>query len=379
MASSRPAPSFLNPVASKTELDRFLTEAEFPSTWERLEGQVIKLVKAELTGVSLHRAESIAAGTGGVHRHLLAGVGAVRQVLRGEGFIIPDIVQEVRIAMWRTIRGESEGNVKGLRASVDAIRAWLRTTIHFITKRYVAKPAMLVFAAGSNDSEDESQLSTEPAYCLDLGQLTDRGRDLDRLSKCLTPKQLLVVRHLMAGYDYAEIAELLGISESYARVLFHRARRKIAKLFGTRDGPRNGRRGGARDFGSMKRRYGVVTDCNYWDLLTTILVYATIEPLDGRHSQWCRRTPAPARHVVRASQPKNPVLAIPVATNGQFNRVLGHRFAKCGTYTDAQALCTSRTSGLISNTCLSRRFPRSTQGGSCRSFIEASLLSSLIL
>lgn len=278
MASSRSLPSCLNPIPSSTVEDPFLTESDFTAVWTYFEPEAVKAVRAALSRVSLHRAEKAAAGREGAHRHLLAGVGAVRTALRGDTQFISDLVQEVRIAMWKAIRRNTSDPAKGIRASLHVVRAWLQRTTRYVTKSHTVRPATLLFASGPADADDEQTDGCGAEHICNLSPelLVDRGRLLDALAAELPPKHIHVVRGLFAGYSYTELAGQLGVTESYARGLFHRTKKRMLELLGARDGPRNGGDPEGDGIKSFEPQHALSDTRNRWILLTSSLFSATV-------------------------------------------------------------------------------------------------------
>lgn len=283
MASSRSVPKCLNPISSTTVEDPFLTEADFAEAWGYFEPNIPAWVRAALARVSLHLAERAAAGSDGAHHHLLAKVGTVRTALRADRQFVSDLVQEVRIAMWTAIRRNTSDPTAGLRGSLHVVRAWLRTTIRFIAKSHSVRPATLLFAAGpmTADDEHDDNCSVEPVCNLSPALLVERARLLDELSANLSDKHIHVVRGLFAGYSYAELADQLGVTESYTRGLFHRAKKKMVELLSARDGPQNGDVPEGDDIGSTQRQTTAHQNRNQLILLTSLLFRATISSQVG--------------------------------------------------------------------------------------------------
>ena len=291
MASSRSVPKCLNPISSTTVEDPFLTESDFTEAWGYFEPDIPAWVRAALARVSLHLAERAAAGSDGAHHHLLANVGTVRTALRADRQFVSDLVQEVRIAMWTAIRRNTSDPTAGLRGSLHVVRAWLRTTIRFIVKSHSVRPATLLFAAGpmAADDEHDDSCSAEPVCNLSPALLVERARLLDELSANLSDKHLHVVRGLFAGYSYAELADQLGVTESYTRGLFHRAKKKMVELLSARDGPQNGDVPEGDDIGSTQRQTTAHQNRNQLISLTSSLFRATIRTRSKTRTFGCHR------------------------------------------------------------------------------------------
>jgi len=155
--------------------------------------------------------------------------GLVRGVGRRHGLTdqeVDELVQAVRVRLWRA-RGSSEQIAAtpasyvyrtAMTAALDLIRARRGTREESIETLYAPGEERLTARGG-------------PAEDLEAGELAALvGQAVD----AVTPSRRPVLRMYLAGYDRAEIAQLLGWSEAKTRNLLYRGLADIRALLTAR-------------------------------------------------------------------------------------------------------------------------------------------------
>lgn len=124
-----------------------------------------------------------------------------------------DLVQEVRVRLWRALEVE---RIEALPASY-LYRTATSAALDLIRRRRTMRedslddvdPAGLRFAATAADPEQRAQLS-------------DLALSIERAIETIPESRRPVVRMYLAGYGSAEIGELMGWTEAKARNLLYR-------------------------------------------------------------------------------------------------------------------------------------------------------------
>jgi DNA-directed RNA polymerase specialized sigma24 family protein len=239
-------PAFLSTIASQTEQDRVLLPEEFLPVWYWLEPKVRMFVYCAAERVSLHAAERAASGQRSEHLRHLAGVCAVREALiapsRSE-----DFCQDVAEAFWKAL---SAGR---LRASVPFLWAWLRTTTNRIVASRGGREGMLLFAAGPQPANDNSDEGREPVAPPTTERespewLVTAREVLKRVALVLSPREQTFIDLWLGGLDHGSIAEKMGLTPGASRLLLHRTEGKLRRAFQENDG--------SAERGSIERKNG---------------------------------------------------------------------------------------------------------------------------
>lgn len=127
---------------------------------------------------------------------------------------VDQLVQEVRIRLWRTLREREK--IEQVSASY-VYRTATSAAVDLIRRRRAKGGTVTVSA------EEVPALSARrrelPEYGLERDEL---ARDLERALDSLADTRRAAVRMYLAGYDRHEIAELMGWSEAKARNLLYR-------------------------------------------------------------------------------------------------------------------------------------------------------------
>jgi RNA polymerase sigma factor (sigma-70 family) len=152
-----------------------------------------------------------------VDRHTRLMASAIRRVCgRRHRALIPDVEQELRLALWKRLGGGG----KEIRHPASYLYKMALTTALAIVRK---QP--LVVSPGDEDVGMER--FEEPASP-ELGLLpAERRRLLAELLDQLDRDEAEALRAYLAGFNHVEVAELFGWSESVAR---HRIYRSIERL-----------------------------------------------------------------------------------------------------------------------------------------------------
>ena len=126
-----------------------------------------------------------------------------------------DLFQEILLQVWRSLRtfqGRSVVATWSYRVALNTALSWRRTE-----RVRRNRPPIL-------DGFDPStvQAPEGPPAPSDL---------LQRLSSDLTPADRAVLLLFLDDVDYADMAEILGVSEGSLRVRLHRIRKRLAGLY----------------------------------------------------------------------------------------------------------------------------------------------------
>jgi RNA polymerase sigma factor (sigma-70 family) len=143
-----------------------------------------------------------------------------------QGQDLDEVLQEVRIRLWRVDASES-GKLDALKSSY-VYRAALSAAIDLLRRRRARREESL---------EDEGAVDRDPPLSFaapasaDADVLaSDAGRAIDAALSLVVASRRAVVRMYLAGYDRQEIAALLGWSEAKTRNLLYRGLDDLRQL-----------------------------------------------------------------------------------------------------------------------------------------------------
>jgi RNA polymerase sigma-70 factor (ECF subfamily) len=145
-----------------------------------------------------------------------AALGRLARGYEADGDKRRDLLQEVRIALWRSFEG-FDGRC--------SLRTWVyrvahNTAISWVTRQKRSRPQMLV--------------SLEEVEAMPVPQDTDRRVALDRLMHLvhlLAPRDRQVILAYLEGLDAAAIGELTGLSARNVATKIHRIKSVLARGF----------------------------------------------------------------------------------------------------------------------------------------------------
>jgi DNA-directed RNA polymerase specialized sigma24 family protein len=227
MAPHRPLPAFLSTEPSDTVRDRPLREEEFVEVWAYYAPATARLIRRAVGRASLHQAAHLAAGASAAGASLLASSGAARRSLQRDDAFQEDILQDVALHFWRWTK---EGR---LRASAPFIWRWLEYAVRWITRAALRQHAVLVFAAGGTDLENEEEgclASAEAIARFDSFAVVEGLLVIHAGERTLGPLKRTVLRARLDGYEAPEIARRLGLTAGNVRVLLSRGLRTVVAL-----------------------------------------------------------------------------------------------------------------------------------------------------
>ena len=146
-----------------------------------------------------------------VQKHARVMSSAIRRVLgRRNEALVPDIEQEVRLALWKRIRGG-----KKIDHPVSYVYKAARTTALGVMKHQPSEAASL----------DDGSLSTLKARQTEERHHllpVERTRLLEQMLEQLSTDQSRALRGYLTGMNHLEVARLYGWSESVARHRIYR-------------------------------------------------------------------------------------------------------------------------------------------------------------
>lgn len=151
-----------------------------------------------------------------VHKHARVMSSAIRRVLgHRHEMLVPDVEQEVRLALWKRIR-----TGKTIDHPVSYVYKAARTTALGVMKHQASEAAPLDEGLMSNlkERQTEERNNLLPA---------ERKRLLEQMLEQLSIDQSRALRGYLTGLNHREVAHLYGWSESVAR---HRIYRGIEAL-----------------------------------------------------------------------------------------------------------------------------------------------------
>ncbi len=158
------------------------------------------------------------------HAALLAAV--VRRVCgRRHGALVPDVEQEVRLALWKRLDGRSGNEIQ--HPSSYLYRVALATSLAVI-RRY--RPEREELTA---DPADGPTVGAELANGL---LPAERTRLVDELMQTLEPDAARAIRGYLTGLNHEELADLYGWTPSIARHLVYRTLERLRQRLGERKG-----------------------------------------------------------------------------------------------------------------------------------------------
>lgn len=130
---------------------------------------------------------------------------AVRRVCgRRHRALIPDIEQEIYLALWKRLEGGNE----------------IRHPTSYLYKMALTTALALVRRTQITSPKVEEEPAAAP-------ENPDRGRLIEQVLATLEPDQSRALRAYLAGFNHREVARLFGWTESVAR---HRIYRSIEVL-----------------------------------------------------------------------------------------------------------------------------------------------------
>jgi RNA polymerase sigma factor (sigma-70 family) len=212
-----PSAPFLTQHCADQGTDRKLRADEFAALWAHYEPYVRQLVARRIDTCSLHRAEARASGMG-EYRPLIARAASVRRSLRQD---LTDRVQDVAVALLVGLK-----RADGLAAAAPVVEAYIRGVVRQLVPRAVQPSAVLLFASGEAATDANGSDDASPAEPIEqrTPELLAETRDHhDHLLAPLPARERAVVCARLEGHEHSAIAEELGITEGYSRLLLHRA------------------------------------------------------------------------------------------------------------------------------------------------------------
>jgi RNA polymerase sigma factor (sigma-70 family) len=153
-----------------------------------------------------------------VNRHSRMVTSAIRRVCaRRYGSLVPDIQQEVYVALWNRL-----GSGKQIEHPTSYVYKVALTTALAVVRKHLPAAEPLGEAEGTASAPGGGGASTF------AGLLPpERARLLGEILELLPPDQSRAIRAHLAGFSHEEVASLFGWSESVAR---HRIYRGIEAL-----------------------------------------------------------------------------------------------------------------------------------------------------
>ena len=158
-----------------------------------------------------------------VRRHArLVGAAARRVCGRRHAELVPDVEQEVYLALWKRLQGA--GNP-------------ITHPTSYLYKMALTAALALVRRHRSDEPLEEERVAdvAASAGATDGLEPAERRRLLDQLLGALDPDEARALRAWLAGFNHLEVAKLYGWSASVAR---HRIYRTLERLRAGAGGPR---------------------------------------------------------------------------------------------------------------------------------------------
>jgi RNA polymerase sigma factor (sigma-70 family) len=148
-----------------------------------------------------------------VGRHARLMGAAIRRVCaRRHRALIPDVEQEVRLALWKRL---------------ESGKAIEHPTSYVYKVALVTALAMVRRQGGEAPSIDPSALPEPSAAPRGGLEPPERSRAIGEVLERLAPDEARALRAYLAGFDHVEVARMFGWSESVAR---HRIYRTLERL-----------------------------------------------------------------------------------------------------------------------------------------------------
>jgi RNA polymerase sigma-70 factor (ECF subfamily) len=124
-----------------------------------------------------------------------------------------DLVQDVRVRLWRAVEGE---RMESIPASY-LYRAAASAALDIIRRRRSSREEPVDDVGSADPHLTDGALRPDQA-----AQLSDLAVQIERALETLPPSRRPVVRMYLAGYRSTEIGELMGWTEAKARNLLYR-------------------------------------------------------------------------------------------------------------------------------------------------------------
>jgi RNA polymerase sigma factor (sigma-70 family) len=164
-----------------------------------------------------------------VREHARVVAAAVRRVCgRRHQALIPDVEQEVYLALWRRLGGGSE-----IEFPLAYLYKMALTTALAMVRKH-SRP-------GVSAPVEELAEREAPAAVGGLSAV-ERRRLLEEVLGALEPDDARALRGYLAGFSHTEVAELYGWSESVARHRIYRTIERLRDEAAGKGGARDGRR-----------------------------------------------------------------------------------------------------------------------------------------
>lgn len=152
-----------------------------------------------------------------IRTHARVMAAAIRRVCgRRHGALIPDVQQEVYLALWKRLHSGKE----------------IEHPVSYLYK--VALTTALAMVRKLDPEQGNAPLDPETPARPDESPLhpLERARLIEEVLAALEPDEARALRAYLAGFNHEEVARLFGWSESVAR---HRIYRSMEKLRGRTD------------------------------------------------------------------------------------------------------------------------------------------------
>ncbi len=130
---------------------------------------------------------------------------------------IDDVLQEVRIRLWRVVSGGSRGGEKIEQVSASYVyRTSISAAIDLLRRRRARGGERTV---ALDDVEEPASDASDPSRSVEESEL---AAQLAQAIEAITPSRRPVVRMYLAGYSREEVAAVMGWSEAKTRNLLYR-------------------------------------------------------------------------------------------------------------------------------------------------------------
>ncbi|MGH9382487.1 MAG: RNA polymerase sigma factor [Thermoanaerobaculia bacterium] len=149
---------------------------------------------------------------------------AIRRVCgRRHGGLVPDVTQEVHLALWKRLEGGNE-----IRHPASYVYKVALTTALAMVRKLEPEAASLDEAMEQgSEPRSEGDAELQPA---------EQGLLIRQALETLEADQAQALRAWLAGFNHLEVAELFGWTESVARHRIYRGMERLRTTLGERHG-----------------------------------------------------------------------------------------------------------------------------------------------
>ncbi len=142
---------------------------------------------------------------------------------------LEDVLQEVRIRLWKAHSGTGQGSEQIGRVSASYVyRTAVSAAIDLLRRRRARGAEQTVTL---EETEEPVAQGSDPTWSVEQSELAEQ---LTRALEAITPSRRPVLRMYLAGYSREEIASVMGWSEAKTRNLLYRGladlRERLAEM-----------------------------------------------------------------------------------------------------------------------------------------------------